>query len=336
MNTKEGKWYRSLAVLALVAAGILTTIASGGGGGGGGGGDDGATNGGPTLAITEANGEAVSSAVMAGVTDMFDFTEATEGPLFEPTAGTLPVLQKIGGMPGAYSEAPVEGTEPCAARGTIAITGELADPLTLTVGDTLTAVFDNCDDQDGFLINGELGLTVTALNGDPFSDVFLLTLDLVLTDLTITADSETITGNGDLTYTLDTLGFPAILTVLSGVELSIAADGETIIFRDFDQTLEVDLGTVPTSFTAAANGTLENATLGGSVDYETVVTIQASGEDNPPYTGEIRITGAESSSVRIVIVSEQVVRLEIDVNGDGVVDEFIDTTWAELLGETGG
>jgi hypothetical protein len=34
-----------------------------------------------------------------------------------------------------------------------------------------------------------------------------------------------------------------------------------------------------------------------------------------------------------VVVSEEVVRLEIDLEGDGEVDEFIDTTWAALIGE---
>jgi hypothetical protein len=333
MNTTQPGWYRSLAVMILATAGILTTIATGGGGGGDG---DGGTNGGPTLAITAQNGETVSSAVMTGVLAMFDLTEATEGPLLAPTAGSIPVLQKIGAMPLAYSEVPVAGTAPCAVSGTIAITGDLADPTTLSVGDTLTAVFDNCDDQDGFLINGELGMTVTAIDGDPFSDVFLLALDLLLTDLTVTADGESIVGNGDLSYTLDTLDFPAILSALSGIELSIAAGSETITFRNFDQTLAVDRGIVPTSYAAEFIGGLHSTALGGSVDYETVVTIQASGDDNPPYTGEVLITGRENSTVRIVIVSEQVVRLEIDVDGNGVVDEFIDTTWAALLGETTG
>ena len=45
------------------------------------------------------------------------------------------------------------------------------------------------------------------------------------------------------------------------------------------------------------------------------------------------MSGAQSSEVRIVVVSEEVVRLEIDVDGNGVVDEFIDTTWAALIGE---
>jgi hypothetical protein len=332
MNAINHKRYRLLTVLLLVAAGLLTAVITGCGGGGGGG--DGASYTGPTLAITADNGEAVAATVTTGILAMFEITEGAEGPILEPTAGTLSLLRKVGTMPGIFAQVPIQGTEPCDVSGTISVSGNLADPTTITVGDTITGVFENCDDGDGFVIDGRLAMTVAAIQGDIFfDDVFLLTLDMVLTDLAVTSDGESITGNGDLAYTLDALDFPAILTALSGTQLRIAAAGEAVTFRNFDQTLEVDLGVVPTSYTADANGRLDSSVLGGSVDYGTVETIQAIGEDNPPYTGEILVSGADASAVRIVVVSEEVVRLEIDVNGDGVVDEFIDTTWAALIGE---
>ena len=56
MNAINHKRYRLLTVLLLVAAGLLTAVITGCGGGGGGG--DGASDTGPTLAITADNGEA--------------------------------------------------------------------------------------------------------------------------------------------------------------------------------------------------------------------------------------------------------------------------------------
>lgn len=325
MNAIIHRGYRLLAVSILMAA-VIT-------GCGGGGGNNGTVDTGPTLAITADNGEAVAAAVTTGVLAMFEITEGVEGPILEPTAGTLSLLRKIGKMPRIFYQVPVQGTEPCDVSGSVSLSGDLADPTTITEGDTITGVFDNCDDGDGFLIDGVLALTVAGVEGDIFSDVFRLTLDMVLTNLTVTSDGESIAGDGDLDYTLDTLNFPAIMTALSGTELSIAAAGESVIFRNFDQTLEANPGVVPTPYAAEANGRLDSSLLGGSVDYDTVVTIQASGDDNPPYTGEILVTGATSSQVRIVVAGEEVVSLEIDVNGDGVVDEFIDTTWAALIGE---
>ena len=325
MNAIIHRGYRLLAVSILMAA-VIT-------GCGGGGGNNGTVDTGPTLAITADNGEAVAAAVTTGVLAMFEITEGVEGPILEPTAGTLSLLRKIGKMPRTFYQVPVQGTEPCEVSGSVSLSGDFADPTTITEGDTITGDFDNCDDGDGFLIDGVLALTVAGVEGDIFSDVFRLTLDMVLTNLTVTSDGESIAGDGDLDYTLDTLNFPAIMTALSGTELSIAAAGESVTFRNFDQTLEANPGVVPTPYAAEANGRLDSSLLGGSVDYDTVVTIQASGDDNPPYTGEILVTGATSSQVRIVVAGEEVVSLEIDVNGDGVVDEFIDTTWAALIGE---
>ena len=294
---------------------------------------DGTTDTGPTLAITIENGEAAAATVATGLMTMFEIPEGAVGPILEPTADNLPVLQNIGKIPATLAQAPVQGTESCDASGTISLSGNLADPTTLTEGDTVTADFENCDDGDGFVIDGRLALTVAAIQGDVFSDVFLITLNMVLTDLTVTSGGESSSGDGRLTYTLDTLAYPASLTRLSGTELRVVAAGEAVTFRNFDQTLEVDAGIVPTSYAADASGRLHSSVLGGSIDYGTVVTVQASGDDNPPYIGEILLSGADSSEVRIVVVSEEVVRLEIDLEGDGEVDEFIDTTWAALIGE---
>lgn len=335
MSILRGRWVRPLAVLLLMAASLLVTLTTGGCGGGGGG-NDGSTTDGPTLAITVDNGEDVATAVVTGVLGMFEITEATGGPLLEPAAAANPVLQKAGRLAGTYYQVPVEGTEPCAVTGTVTLSGNLADPNTITEGDTIGAVFDNCDDGDGFVIDGGLQFTIIAIDGDPFTDVYRLTLGMVLSSLNVTADGETVSADGDLTYTLDSLGFPTATVILSGSELTVGAAGEQIGFRNFDQTLTVNAGMVPTTYAAEADGRLRSSTLGGSVDYRTITTIRARGDDNPPFAGEVLVDGADASEVRIVIVSEESVRLEIDVNGDGVVDAFVDTTWAALASETSG
>ena len=333
MNATDPRGYRLLAASLLVAAGVTSAVITGCGGGGSGSGGNGTITTGPTLAITAENGEAVAATVTTGVLAMFQITEGAEGPILEPTAGSLSVLQKIGNMPGALAQVPVQGTQPCDVSGSISLSGNLADPTTITEGDTITGIFENCDDGDGFVMDGRPELTVADVEGDVFSDIFRLTLDMILTALTVTSGGDSIAGDGDLAYTLDTLDFPAILTALSGSELRIATGSEAVTFRNFEQTLEVNRGMVPTSYAAEASGRLHSSVLGGSADYGTVVTIRASGDDNPPYTGEILVSGANNSEVRIVVIGEEVVRLEIDVNGDGVVDEFIDTTWAALIGE---
>lgn len=329
MNTNEGKWYRSLAVILLATAGIVTTIATGGGGGGG----SVAMRADPTLLITAENGEAVSTTVLAGAVAMFEISEATQGPLLSPSASVTPNAHRIGDLAHTYAELQIEGlVQNCIISGTVTLSGDVAQSNTLTAGDSVTAVFDNCDDNDGFLIDGELSLDVVSVSGDFGSELYRLTLDMVLTDLVVTGGSETVSGDGDVTLTIDSLDFPVLVTALSGSELTVGTGNEDITFRNFDQVFEVDLGVVPEPVSAEVNGRIQSTVLGGSVDYQTVVTIRASGDDDP-YSGEILIKGADSSQVRIVIVSNQAVRLEIDLEGDGVVDEYIDTTWPVLTNE---
>ena len=69
--------------------------------------------------------------------------------------------------------------------------------------------------------------------------------------------------------------------------------------------------------------------LGDNLDYETIVPLQAT-DNQDPESGEILVTG--SGTVRIVIESGASVRLEIDVDGDGTVDDYQYTTWPALRG----
>ena len=79
-----------------------------------------------------------------------------------------------------------------------------------------------------------------------------------------------------------------------------------------------------------ASGTLESSQLPGDVVYSTETTFQGN-EGEYPSTGVLLITG-DNSSARLVAVDATNVRIDIDNDGDGTLDETIDLTWAELEG----
>ena len=64
----------------------------------------------------------------------------------------------------------------------------------------------------------------------------------------------------------------------------------------------------------------------------TISTLQSFGDDYP-YDGEIEIVGANNASIRIIALDATTVRLEVDSNGDGTVDDVIDTTWDALMAD---
>ena len=77
-------------------------------------------------------------------------------------------------------------------------------------------------------------------------------------------------------------------------------------------------------------GTLDTTALSGSIDYDTPVTFEGDNFGNP-HTGELLVTG-DNSSARLIAIDSTDVRIEIDSDGDGDIDETLFLTWEELAG----
>ncbi len=335
MNAKPRVVLRAMVIAALLAVGIATTISSGGGGGD--------TTMGPVtppsglLAITGDNAHDVSSALIVAVSLGFDISEITGGEITSQSGPGSTAVQKLlrsdglAAKPGATAATITEG---CLSGGTVTVTTTLADPNTLTVGDRINAVFDNCDDGLGYVLDGQVDFTVAAIEGDLMTEMFLLGLDITMIDLAITEGAETVVVEASLTLTLDMLEFPVIVETIEGSELSFTIGPEVLSFTNFEHVFQVDLSVFPEAVVVTVAGRLESAALGGYINYSTPVAVEAFG-DSDPHTGEVLITG-DSSSVRIVINSSTSVTLEVDTNGDGVIDQYIETTFGALnRGESG-
>jgi hypothetical protein len=335
MNTVNKSGFRGYAIAALLAVGFTITIASCGGSSGGSAPSTLPATEGPTLGITAANGGDVASAVVTAVGLSFDLGDITGDNVSAQPGDILfaaPQAKGTGILYESLLSQVQQALEDCANGGTVDISATLADPNTLSVGDHIVAVFLDCDDGMGYVINGQVDITIAELQGDILTELFLLGMDLVLTDVVITDSEGEMTAVGDFALTLDQRDFPVLGLSMATGELEMGHADEVWTLTGCDHDMQVDVGTQPEPLTANASGRLESLLLGGNVDYETTVTVQAFGDDYP-YAGEILVTGSGDSTVNIVIVDSENVELQIDENGDGVVDEFVDTTWAELGGD---
>ncbi|MBT8067916.1 MAG: hypothetical protein KJO09_11800 [Gammaproteobacteria bacterium] len=331
MNVKPRNLMRAMAIAALLGIGIATTISSGGGGGSGSTGT--VTPPSDLMVISGANAHDVSAALIAAIDISFDVSEITGGEFTAQSAAGSTRVQKL--LWNENLTAKVGATasttpESCLFGGTVTVTATLADPNALTVGDQITAIFDNCDEGEGYVLDGQMDLMIAAIQGDIMTDVFLLGLDIMMTDMAITEGAETVVVDADITLTLDTLGFPVIVETLAGSELSFTAGLEVLTFTNFEHVFQADIGVVPEAVLVTVNGRLDSAQMGGAIDYATTMAVGAFG-DSDPHIGQILISG-DDSSVRIVINDSTSVTLEVDTNGDGVIDEYIDTTFAALSG----
>jgi len=328
---------RAIAITCLFAIGIATTIATGGSGGG--------TTPPPPppppppdgrLVITADNAHDVSSALIIAIGLSSDIGDISSGELgAQGAAGPPPLLQLM--RAGDLAAKPLRRlsakVEDCLNGGTADVTAVLADPNTLTVGDRITAVFVDCDDGEGYVISGTLDLTVAEIQGDLLTNVFVLGLDVLMTEVEIIEGADSLSVEGDFSLTLDSGEFPVVAQIIGGAELSIASGPQAFTFTNFEHRFRVDLGVEPNALRVTLAGRFDSALLGGMVDYETSMPVRAKGDEDP-YTGSVLVEGADNSRVLIVINDSTSVTLEVDENGDGVVDAFIDTTFAALNGHT--
>ncbi len=309
----------------LCGAVVLALTACGGGGG------DGSTAISPVagpVAITTDSAPTVSGAVVnatVGLQDISDFVGAG-------TIGTSASQHKTAAL-STYAQVQAEfnDTVACTSGGSFSVSAQLQDPATLTVGDSIASTFASCS-EFGTVLDGAFSFVIDRLVGtanDILRGRFALGASVIVNNFSITFDGETTTANGDFQFDIDTTAFDISLLELSGNVFSIDDATDTLTMSNFavESTDETSSG----AYTLKSSGTVDSAALQGSVSYVTVQTFVGFGDDFP-YAGELQITGAGGSTINLIAVSSADVRLEIDSDGDGAVDDIVDTTWADITG----
>ena len=287
-----------------------------------------------TSAITAANALDVTRVSWEAVLASGDFGDLGGSPALSAVSpdvsASASVIQKAGSsLVDVIQQVPFgPDVFPCLSDGIVTYSGDIAIPGTLTVGDTFRTVYELCDDGAGEVIDGTIDLTVREFTGDLLSGLYMLSMDAVATNLQVATGTDTITNNGDATVTLDTMEAPFIFASVSGTSMTVDANAssETLSAYASSQTVDGNLQSLP--FTLTAFGTLDSPQLEGIVRYSTPVTFAGEGIDYPS-SGALLVEG-DNSSARLTAVDNTNVTIEIDSNGDGVVDATIDTTWAAL------
>jgi hypothetical protein len=341
---------RVLLAFVLVIAGVVSTVGSGGGGSDGGVNFDGldgcclsSTPPQPDVDITIDNAQDVSATVVQAIGELFDVMAKISGQIF-PNPPAAPDLLSSNSKFDFFetvqtTEEPVIAT--CAVIGNVYIWGRTTnDPVSLSEGDVFELMFNSCDDGDGYILDGKFTLLVNVLDGDPRTDVSRLAYEVFAMALTVTSGIDTYVASASQPLFLlgwDSLPFPEIMLIASTRGLILSSQVDTYSWSDLIQpekhSLTVNADTsIPATLAKASESLIESAALGGRVAYVIAVPLQApDGQD--PESGDILISGGyENGTIRIVIESSASVRLEIDVDGDGTVDDYQYTTWPALRG----
>lgn len=220
---------------------------------------------------------------------------------------------------------------PCQTSGTVTISGDIADPTDptrLSVNDTFRLVYAACNDGIGEVLDGTIDLTVGDFAGDLQAAAYMVSMDTIATNFQVSAGGDTTVSNGDTTVALDTMQTPLIDVGTSGSSMRVDSSSRSDVLSGFQSSQTVDGNVAPAPYTLTASGTLDSTLLDGVVRYSTIETFQGVGTEFPGQ-GRLRVQG-DRSSLELVAIDNVNVDIEIDSNGDDVVDVTISTTWADI------
>ncbi len=274
---------------------------------------------------------ALQSGGLVGIIDFAGLTATTTGGVSKlSVVQTASRTVKLAVPNTVISQVPIgPETAPCAVSGSVTISGDIANPVTFAAGDFFNIDWNNCNDGQGQVIDGALEFSITSFEGDATTGQFLLGITLTLTAFQVIEGTNLYGADGDVSLTLDTRTLPVSVATMSGSTFTVSSNSSTETLSNFSTSVTENASMFPSSYTTDAMGTITSTQFDGSVTYDTPVPFESIGEAYP-YTGELLVTGANNATLRLIALDEVNVRIEADYDGDGAVDETIDTTWDAL------
>lgn len=285
------------------------------------------------VAITADNAEEVASALMTTVRVVGEFDLSTRiGELVQ--AGDNSSLAQAR-LAQARVVIPAQ-VIPCRESGTQTVSGDVADPSlsSLTAGDIIVIGFDECQEFDGITTSGTMNLSVESFSGSFSTPPYSYTVVATTTDLTLTEQGETRTFSGSTTFFISTddgIVFNSELS-LDSLDYSEQVSGDAGTLSNFTATNVFDLAAF--TYSQISSGTLSSLKVGGEFDFEITTPFTGTfmgASTNNPDTGVMLVTGANDSRAAITVLDSVNVQLEVDEDGDGTVEETIQTTWETLF-----
>lgn len=277
----------------------------------------------PQLPITADNAQDITEAVLNAVSasnDLIDIADVIGLPLIGDASPGIsePAFGDI-----------ITQTTAC-DTGEISTTWDDADDnLQLSTGDSFITEFVMCFFQDsGVTINGASTVDSVAVTGDPANQVvpWSLAAAFGFADLTATDAIDTVTINGDLDLVMSSDDNVIVDASVGTALLTVVVDGSSESLSDYLLTHVIDVNAL--TQTISGGGTYISDVLNGSITFTTLEDFVVMGDDDPS-SGQLFISDS-SSSVLVTVLDNINVQLDIDFDLDGMIDQMIVVTWADL------
>lgn len=305
---------------AMLAAAAMILVSSCGGGGG----SDFTPQPDPgDLPISSANAKSITGAVLVVVTSTMELAS------FVDVFG-LPVL----GGPDAALAAGFQKTVlvqqvPCDQGVIVATWTDEDDNAIVSTGDSFLFDFQSCYMQDDDItLDGGASLSDLILSGDPINQIAPWGIEFTFgfDQVQGTEGGLTSTMDGDFWFSTSTQDNVLIETAITTDSFLMEALGESDTLSQYVMTQTRDFNTG--MITVAADGVLTSTLFNGSVEFDTLTTFAGFYDDNP-YEGQLLIAD-DSSSVLMTVIDSINVRLEIDFDKDGTIDDTQTVPWSDF------
>ncbi len=236
---------------------------------------------------------------------------------------------KFADVLGHFMSVPMlNATTQCVVDGSVTLSGQVADPATLSADDRIVLQFSDCDDGAGQVLNGTYQVDINSFTGDLMQSLVHLNAAVTFNGFEVAEGSERTSLTGGATLDLDTTTPPTTIISVSGDSVSVSGNTYAATLTLFRVDESRDAGVAPEAYTSAATGTLTSTLFEGVVNYRTPAPFMGYAGEYP-FTGELSVAGADGASVSLFALDNVNVRLQIDSGaGSGVVTQ--DATWAAL------
>lgn len=224
-------------------------------------------------------------------------------------------------------------TANCTGGGSISVTVNTSVSGQVSNGDSMSISANACA-ENGTILSGRLDFGFSNLAGTiGSSSAWSARLAINYANVSIQSGGETLSVNGDMALNYAQTGYQAATASVSGSSLQVnlkTSDG-TVIGRaltayNLSNSINGSTHTSSGNFTLAGSssklGTF-NFTVKTNTDFTWIGTTN-------PSTGSVTVTAADKSNATLTVLDSTNVKISLDKNGDGVIDETINTTWADL------
>jgi len=314
--------------------------------GGGGGGSDGGTGAGTAasspVTVSAANAEQVASVTLDASTGLTGNTAGAIGLVpaavghvqsvkINATETIIELVKKapdlVPGDSSGVTPAAVQSFAQNCNSGTMSVSFNDADNnQTLSTGDTISVTANNCD-FGGTTMNGRLSISDVVVSGDEFTPPYSMQFTLQATSFSVSSGGETVVLNGSGTISESSNDGINFTSAFSSNGVQVAAGGESLILTNYN--IQETENQATGEYSISINGTISSSGLGGSVTVTTDVALTGVGASDAD-AGQITCVGEGNTSVTLIAVDSLSVRLEVDENGDGIVDQALSAAWSDL------